>query len=287
MAKPINKSFARALLDMSLGESLNASKVTDKKALKLFKEEGIIRKVPVKGRRYRFVVNDPQALSDYLRVNYQIHSLENYLQLFDREEVSGVDALKASYATKTQRSAVMSGFFADANQPVEIAYGDEIIRLPAPEDTGVFVFEPEKLALNPEMVIVGVENPEVFRNINRLPPWFDGYKPSLFVLRYMGKGLTRWLQGVTNPYLHFGDFDLAGLAIYIREYADYLPANRCKFFIPKGIEKDIATHGNRELYEKQYQYTRSIDFSHYPEVKELAEVIKRERKGLEQESLLR
>ena len=283
----LNKSFAKALHRMSQGETLKASEITDKKVLQRFIEDGIINKVPAGGRRYQYVVDSPDALAHYLAVNYQVHSLERYLDLFERESVSGEDALQATYSTKTRRSQIMSGFFLESTEPVELRYGSETINLPAPDDAGIFFFSPEKLDIPKHITIVGVENPEVFRKIRRLASCFDNYQPCLFVLRYMSKGLSNWLSRIPNFYLHFGDFDPAGLAVYINEFRANLQASRCRFFIPQNIEESISNYGNRELYEKQYHATRNIDFQAYPEIAPLASIITKHRKGLEQELLLR
>lgn len=271
---------------MSQGETLKASEITDKKALQRFIEDGIIYKVPAGGRRYQYVVNCPDALAHYLAVNYQVHSLERYLDLFEHESVSGEEALQATYSTKTRRSHVMNGFFIDSTEPVELRYGSEMINLPAPDDAGIFFFSPEKLDIPKHITIVGVENPEVFRKIRRLSACFTNYQPCLFVLRYMSKGLVNWLQQIPNSYLHFGDFDPAGLAVYINEFRANLQASRCRFFIPQDIEESISNYGNRELYEKQYKATYNIDFPTYPEIAPLAAILKKHRKGLEQEFLL-
>lgn len=287
MSKFLNKSLARALHRMSLGEVLKASEITDKKTLQHFIRDGIVQKMPAGGRRYHYKVSDSEALSAYLNLNYQIHSLENYLDLLEQEEVSGEEALQSTYSTKTRRSAVMKGFFIDSIQSVKISYGADQLSLPATGDTGIFLFTPEKLKPDEHFTIVGVENPEVFRKIKRLASYFEKYQPCVFVLRYMSKGLVSWLQQIHNPYLHFGDFDPAGLALYVNEYRKHLHQERCGFFIPHNIEKTVEQHGNRELYEKQYQHTRKMEFSAYPEIEELASILQTNRKGLEQEFLLR
>ena len=284
---PLRKSFADALLHMTQGARLNASVFADKKKLGQFISDGMIRKVPAGGRRYRYIVPDGEALARYLAVNYQIHSLREYVRLLDKETVSGEEALGAGYSTKTRRSRVFTGFFLTSIEALTVPYGEGVLSLPPPKGTGCFVFAPEALAVPPEATVVGVENPEVFQKIRRLAGWFVSEQPCVFVLRYMSKGLCDWLAEIPNTYLHFGDFDLSGLAIYIREYRSRLPASRCRFFLPPQIERYLSRWGNAELYEKQLSQTRSVAFHQYPEIAPLAEEIKRHRKGLEQEFLLR
>ncbi|MCA6071324.1 MAG: hypothetical protein LE168_02900 [Endomicrobium sp.] len=64
----------------------------------------------------------------------------------------------------------------------------------------------------------------------------------LFVSRYpqnQSKDLIKWLQSIPNNYLHFGDFDFAGIGIYLNEYKKYL-TDKAMFLIPENIEKFIA-----------------------------------------------
>ncbi len=82
-----------------------------------------------------------------------------------------------------------------------------------------------------------------------------------------------------NRYLHFGDFDLSGMVIYTKQFRDKLAAYRCGYFIPPNVEELIKNYGNRELFERQSDRTKNIDFSYYPELAQLTEIIKRYKSG--------
>jgi hypothetical protein len=286
MKPAIKLSFAKALLRMSRGETLKASEINDKKTLELFVQDGVVEKVPVSRKRSVYRVTDPVLLHDYLAANYQVKDLEAYLEILSRDEVSGADSLKATYHTKTKRTSAMPGFFIKSLSPLTVLLNDEIFTLPASKGTETFITEPENLAVPENLTIIGVENPEAFLKIDRLGEHFKEYEPCLFVLRYMSKGLVQWLQTVANLYLHFGDFDLSGLQIYISEYKRHLDADRCNFFVPDNMEELIQTYGNRELYDQQLHHTKNLDLSGHPEVAWLGNLIIRYAKGLEQEILL-
>ena len=97
----------------------------------------------------------------------------------------------------------------------------------------------------------------------------------------MSKDLVKWLQTIPNRYLHFGDFDFAGLNIYCNEYKMHLK-NKAKFFLPTDIEEILSAKGNRDNYNNQtIQFDRN-------EIKEdniltLLKLIEKYKKGLEQE----
>ncbi|PTN09286.1 hypothetical protein [Mangrovibacterium marinum] len=282
-SKPIPLSFARCLLRLSKGEILKASEIKAKSFLKPFTDDGIIQKLPVAGRRVTYACSDPQSLRVYLEVQHGILSLENYLASFESASMDGEGSLAASKSTKTFRSQSLQGFFIKAfnsglkigNQPVS----------PAPEGIELFVWRPDLLQVSPEALIVGIENPECFLKFDRLIKLFP-QKEIVVVMRYLSHSSNRWLQTIPNNYLHFGDFDPAGLSIYIREFRDLLPAHRCRFFIPPDIEKLICEYGIEALYDQQAHLLDSIDLHLYPEIEQLAQLLSAYRKGLEQERLL-
>ena len=87
------------------------------------------------------------------------------------------------------------------------------------EGTFQFIYDYERFILPADITIVGIENPENFRQISQQQYLFKDIKP-LFVCRYpqnQSKDLLKWLQSIPNSYLHFGDFDLAGIGIYLNE----------------------------------------------------------------------
>jgi len=84
-----------------------------------------------------------------------------------------------------------------------------------------------------------------------------------------------------NKYLYFGDFDFAGIGIYLNEYKKYL-GEKSEFFVPENIEYLFDNYGNKELYDNQ-----KINFETKPidefELLKLIEIIHKYKKGLEQE----
>ena len=286
MNPAIKLSFAKALLRMKRGETLKASDISDKKTLEVFVQDGVVEKMPVSRKRSVYRVTDPVLLRDYLAANYQVKDLQAYLEILSRDQASGADSLKATFYTKARRTTAMPGFFIKALHPLTLHLNKNALSLPASKGMEMFISEPENLTVPEDATIIGVENPEAFIHIEKLKEHFTDDEPCIFVLRYMSKGLVQWLQTIPNPYLHFGDFDLSGLQIYITEYKKYLGASRCSFFVPDNIEELIRTCGNQDLYDRQVQHTQNLDTSNHPEIQDLARIIRKYGKGLEQEILL-
>ena len=147
------------------------------------------------------------------------------------------------------------------------------------------------LRIPSDTIVVGVENMENFR----LPElqgtvWGQireqygegGVPPLLLVSRYpQSKDLVTWLQSITNPYVHFGDFDLAGIHIYLTEFYRYL-GNHASFFIPDDIEARLASSGSRERYDTQFQRFGKMEVTD-TRVLSLVQLIHRYQRGYDQE----
>ena len=60
-----------------------------------------------------------------------------------------------------------------------------------------------------------------------------------------------------NRYIHFGDFDLAGICIYQSEFYKFL-GDRAGFLIPEDIEERLKS-GNAGLYDTQYLRYKNLN----------------------------
>ena len=97
------------------------------------------------------------------------------------------------------------------------------------------------------------------------------------------RDLIRWLQSITNPYVHFGDLDLADIAIYQHEYYRHLGA-RASFFVPDDYEHRIA-NGSTERYTSQLAQYGKMTLED-PRVQPLIDCIHRHHKGYDQEGYI-
>ena len=144
-----------------------------------------------------------------------------------------------------------------------------------------------------DAIVVGVENMENFR----LPElqtavWEEiqeqygegGVPPLLLVSRYpQSRDLATWLQGIPNKYVHFGDFDLAGVHIYLSEFYARL-GERAAFFVPDDIEKRLS-NGSRERYDVQFERFGNMKVSD-ARVQRLVGLIHRHHRGYDQEGYI-
>ena len=107
----------------------------------------------------------------------------------------------------------------------------------------------------------------------------------LFVSRYpQSTDLRRWLCTIPNHYLHFGDFDLAGINIFLFEFQQYLGKERSSYLIPDDIGSRLQS-GSRKRYDEQYCRFKDIK-SDVCELQQLIDLICHERKAYDQEGYI-
>ena len=235
------------------GEQVAGSRLSKKLLDELMAENLLL--VVTHGSRKSYRARDVEALKRYL-----IDKDENYRILDVSSSVS-----RASMAAETGNSKLLSvrscpDFPINSYKPVLCSLrGDEFVINPI-EGSFAFVDDWQHFVIPEDVVVVGVENMENFRMIRHQRYLFEsvlGDKPLLFVSRYpQSKDLRKWLHGITNCYVHFGDFDLAGINIFLMEFQQFL-GDRSSFLIPSDIEKRLQI-GSQERYNSQSSRFRNL-----------------------------
>lgn len=211
--------------------------------------EGILVSI-THGSHKSFRVANADTFRHYLDSQYNIRDLEQTLQLLSEEKPNRALQVDVSGDSKFVRQRSFRGFLVNSYQPIEAILNGQSITICPPEGGFLFVSDYQHFSLAEDVVIVGIENAENFRYIRCQKQLFAAYEKVLFVSRYPQNGdLVRWLQSIPNNYVHFGDLDLAGIAIYQNEFYRHL-GERSSFLIPEDYEERISS-GNRERYDKQ------------------------------------
>lgn len=277
-------SIAEKLIAMQNGEKIPFSKAKHAVVVAML-ENGILKK-QIQGRSKTLVyLTSRDGLSAYLKNHFGIDSLENYVEIIQRTDLSRADAIDISSNSKVKSIRTFKGFLVNCFHPIDGILNKRAITIAPQEGTFTFIYDFENFSPSDNITIVGIENPENFRHIQKQKKLFENIQP-LFVSRYpQNKDLVRWLQSIPNNYIHFGDFDFAGLNIYFNEYKKLLK-DKATFLLPPDIEQLISSKGNRGNYNKQ-----SILFDK-KEVKEeniltLIRLIEKYKKGLEQEIFMK
>ena len=272
--------IAEKLLQLLQGESIPSSMARHSLIDDLV-IEGIIER---KGRIKKILVlSNNKALLTYLQNNYSINDLQQYIQISHQENVLRSDLVAVSSNSKLVKVRTFKGFLVNCYSPIQATLDGKQITINPINGTFQFIYDFEKFIVSPDITIIGIENPENFRHIDRQKYLFKDIKP-MFISRYpqnQSKDLIKWLQSIPNNYLHFGDFDFAGIGIYLNEFNKHL-ADRTEFFVPDNIDKLIADFGNKKRYDEQ-KINFKIKSIRQEKLLQLIEIIHKYRKGLDQE----
>lgn len=277
-------SIAEKLILLQNGEKIPFSKLKNP-IIDSMIDNGIL-KVQTQGRSKRQIyLANRNLLAPYLKNHFGIDSLDSYVEVYQKEDLSRAEAIEISSNSKLKSIRTFKGFLVNCFQPVECKLNNRLITIQPQEGTFTFIYDYDKFTPSDNITIAGIENPENFRQIQKQKRLFKNIQP-LFVSRYpQSKDLIKWLQTISNNYLHFGDFDFAGLNIYWNEYKKHLK-DKAKFFLPPDIETLISSKGNRDNYHNQ---TIQFDEKEVEEenVLTLLRLIGKYKKGLEQEILIK
>ena len=267
------------------GEQVAGSRLNSKLLDELL-AEGLLLVIS-RGSRKTYRARDTEAMKRFL-----VDKDERF-RLF---EANAYDS-RALMATETGNSKLVMirscpGFPVNSYERVEGVLGGEPFPVNPQEGSFLFVSDWKKFTIPEDVVVIGVENMENFRMIRRQRRFFEEYLHAhglsdkvLFVSRYpQSTDLRRWLCTISNHYLHFGDFDLAGISIYLFEFRQYLGKERSSYLIPDDIESRLKS-GSRKRYDEQCEHFKDIK-SDILELQRLIELIHKERKAYDQEGYI-
>jgi hypothetical protein len=272
--------IAEKLLLLMQGNSIPSSAVKHA-IIEDMVSEGIIER---RGRIQKTILlSNRNALHIYLQSKFSINDLIQYIQTYQQVTVSRSQLVSVSSDSKLKAVRTFKGFLINSYLSLNVNINGIETTLSPAEGIFHFISDYEQFFIPEDITVVGIENPENFREISKQRHLFEGIKP-LFVCRYpqnQNKDLMKWLKSIPNPYLHFGDFDLAGIGIYLCEYKRHL-TNKASFFVPDNIEATIVKYGNRTRYNSQKEI---FDLSSIKEERLLAliNIIHKHKKGLDQE----
>lgn len=267
------------------GEQVAGSKISSRLLEELL-AEGLLL-VTLHGSRKSYRARDTEALKRFL-----MDKDESYRIL----DVDHHDS-RASMAMDTGNSKLVvvrscPGFPVNSYEPIDCFLCGEPFMVNPQEGSFLFVSEWEKLTIPEDVVVIGIENMENFRMIRKQRAFFEKYLQThgfssrvLFVSRYpQSTDLRKWLSSIPNHYLHFGDFDLAGVNIFLVEFQQYLGKERSSYFIPDDIDTRLKS-GSQRRYDEQYSRFKDVK-SDMLELQKLIDLIHHERKGYDQEGYI-
>lgn len=278
-------AISASIQALMAGEQVAGSRISNKLLEELL-AEGLLL-VNSRGSRKSYRARDAEALKRFL-----IDKDEVYRIL----EVDASDS-RASMAKETGNSKLMMlrscpGFLINSYENIECLLNGKPFLVNPQEGSFIFISDWEQFSIPEDVVVIGVENMENFRMIRKQRVFFEKYlithglsKKVIFVSRYpQSTDLQKWLCTTPNHYLHFGDFDLAGINIFLSEFQQFIGKERSSYLIPNDVESRLKS-GSRKRYDEQYCRYKDIK-SDICELQQLIDIINRERKAYDQEGYI-
>lgn len=275
-------SEARGIKKMLAKKRIGGSQLSYNLAQELLEEELVAFIRHGIQRTYQLI--DEQGLRTYLSQRFEIDDFERWFEVKSCEaKMTRSEQVQAVGNSKLANTRTFKGFLVKSVEPIEATLCGEPFVIQPLKGVSVFIEEFGQFRIPENVVVVGIENGENFQSVDAQQYLFEGMKV-LFVSRYpQSKDLRSWLQNIPNRYIHFGDFDLAGVSIYLTEFYIHL-GDRAEFFIPADINERLAG-GNRELYDRQYERYGKMKISD-ERILPLVELIHKYRRGYEQEGYI-
>ncbi|MGY8980728.1 MAG: DUF7281 domain-containing protein [Flavobacteriales bacterium] len=272
--------IAKVLVQLISGESIPNHSAKSRLIDDLVSENIITRKG--KHKKSLELVNK-SSLHTYLANQLQINNLNKYILALENKNSTRAELVKITTDSKKSKERAFKGFLVNSYGSIKAELNNETIIINPTKGSFVFISDYESFKIPKEITVIGVENAKNFSQIQEQKYLFKNINP-LFVSRYpqnQNKDFIKWMSSIPNNYMHFGDFDIAGIGIYLNEYKKHL-SEKATFFIPKNIKSVLRKNGNRERFDSQ-KINFQIDSIQESKILDLIELIKTEKKGLDQE----
>lgn len=239
-------------------------------------------------RRYVRVISVEALKGALPRYNEALRDLEAARALLAHDTSRAAQAsLSGNSKTRGQRSC--PGFLVNAYDRLDCMLGGRPFAIDPSQGSAVYIADWESFTPPPSVLVVGIENMENFIRIREQRAFFAEYMKEgetgiLFVSRYaFSNDLAQWLSRLPNRYLHFGDFDLYGIKIFLTQFKPYV-GEKGSFLIPSDIESRLS-HGSRQRYDDQYRNCETLSTDD-EELNGLIRLIHKYRRAYDQEGYI-
>ena len=212
--------------------------------------------VTAHGSRRSYCAVNADALKLFLESRFEeLRHLDCLEAMMDKDKLTRFQQASDTGNSKLLNVRSCPGFPVNTYEPLSCRLNGQEFLINPPDGSFLFITDWKSFSVPEDVVIVGIENMENFRFIRLQRECFEsqlGHVRLLFVSRYpQSTDLRSWLLTITNRYVHFGDFDLAGISIFLHEFQHFL-GDRSSFFIPSDINERLE-RGSLYRYNSQYR----------------------------------
>lgn len=253
--KPTQGALKR-LLALYNGRELTQSE-TQTRLFDKMKREGVLVPATRHGSRTTYKAVGLNRLKQYLSEELSIQDLQSFhdFQYSEEEKHIQIETVEPP-ADRAGKASPMEGFLVTSVEPIEAQVGGMHFTIDLTPGTYLHVYEYKMFSVPREVLIVGVDNEQLFHRIRNYLNIFP-QRQILFVHRYQyGPELARWLKAVGNEYIHFADFDLTSVYTFQHDIFSRI-GERATFLVPGNI-KELIPRGSRKRYNAQQALYRNV-----------------------------
>lgn len=241
-------------------------------------ELGALSERKVSKNSFEISMGDREAFDGYLKNYLFVENIQNYISAQESVNPSRSQLAKLNVSTKLKSVNPKSGLHLDSPDNITIMINEQEVKLGFPSGCALFIHRDNRITLEEDILIVGVEN---FENLSGILESRELLPKRRLLLVERNRALQNLLNRVDNEYLHFGDIDLAGISIFQSEYLPIV-GERGSFFIPKDIENLLHRRGRVALYERHKSRYRDLEGA-TPKLQSLIDMIRVTKSSIEQE----
>ena len=277
----LSLSLAKKIFKLVQEKSISNSAFKNSEKLKELIDFGIVH-LQVRGQKTKIILSSKEKLDVYLQKIYGINNLEAYIDEGLNPKRSRASIAQVSADTKSFKTYVQAGLYLASFENIEIAVNDVKTSIYTPNMSSLFLHKNSKLRIAEDILVVGVENFENLTSITKQRRFFNDSRKMIFM--YRNKYAREFLSKSFNDYLHFGDFDLAGINIYLNDIVPRLPHERCTFFIPENISELLKYGNSKDYFTHLKKYPNLKSKSKY--LQDFIDLLHKHKRSLHQEYLI-
>lgn len=275
------------LIRLHNGESLPASQLHGEWVEDLIRD-GVLINTSHGSRRTLHAPQSETLCKALSVIDERLRDLEQMKDTLLSNDLSRSVQASATGNSKLVTVRSCPGFPINSYEPITCTLNGQEFTVNPQKGSFLFIADWQTFSIPSDVIVVGIENMENFRMIRHQRQLFTqaiGSRRLLFVSRYpQSKDLVSWLQKIPNKYVHFGDFDLAGINIFLTEIHAHLK-ERSSFLIPHDIEARLG-NGSKERYDAQYLRFHNLQTDIQP-LQSLIELINKFHRCYDQEGYIK